>query len=228
MTTEPGTQAAAPEAAGATPARKASSLRWLAWGTGAAIEIRATELLVAAVRVRPSGAALLGAARIPDYRTRPAVEWGAEVTSFLRKLGAGHVAVTALLPRSEVIVRVISLPGVAASDTEAAIRLQLDSLHPFSDEDAVFSFARLGKTGDVLVGIARRETVDAWSTLFAEAGIKTAAFTFSAAAVYSAARLLNTPASIFVTACRAEDDIEIYGESEARPLYTATLPVAPE
>ncbi|HYO83869.1 MAG TPA: PilN domain-containing protein, partial [Bryobacteraceae bacterium] len=56
----------------------------------------------------------------------------------------------------------------------------------------------------------------------------TAAFTFSAAAVYSAARLLNTPASNFVTACRAEDDIEIYGESESRPLYTATLPVAPE
>ena len=172
MTTEPEAPPA-PETV-AAPARAASSSRWLAWGTGAAIEIRPSELLVAVVRTRPSGATLLGAARIPDYRTRPAAEWGAELATFLRRHGAGHIAVTALLPRSEVIVRLVALPGVSPRDTEAAIRLQLDSLHPFSDEDAVFSWARLPKSPEVLVGIARRETVDSWSTLFAEAGVKLA------------------------------------------------------
>ena len=229
MTTEPDASVSAPESAEeSTPAnsRPAASYRWVAWGTGVAIEIRGSELLVAVARVRPNGATLLGAARLPDFRTRPAAEWGAELQAFLKKHGAGHVAATVLLPRHEVIVRLVSLPGVRPADIESAIRLQLDTLHPFSDDDAVFSFARVGKTtGEVLVGIARRETVDAWSTLFDEAGVKTARFTFSAAALYSAARTLTAAPANFVALCPTDDGIEVYGESEARALYSATLPV---
>ena len=228
MTTEPDASVSTPESveesAPASP-RPAASSRWVAWGTGVAIEIRGSELLVAVARVRPNGATLLGAARLPDFRTRPAAEWGAELQAFLKKHGARHVAATVLLPRHEVIVRLVSLPGVRPADVESAIRLQLDTLHPFSDEDAVFSFARVGKTGEVLVGIARRETVDSWSTLFDEAGVKTARFTFSAAALYSAARTLTAAPVNFVAICPTDDGIEVYGESEARALYSATLPV---
>ena len=64
------------------------------------------------------------------------------------------------------------MPGVTDKDLESAVRLQIDSLHPFSDEDVTFSFARIGKTSYVLVGIARRPVIDSYSALFAEAGSK--------------------------------------------------------
>src|SRR4051794_25104136 len=135
--------------------------RWTALGTGVGIEIRDKELHVTIVRVRPSAAGVLGAATVTEYKTRPAAEWGTELLAFLRKVGAGHIAATVLLPRRDVIVRTIHLPGVTDRDLESAVRLQIDSLHPFTDEDVSFSHARLGKTPFVLVGIARRQVIDA-------------------------------------------------------------------
>ena len=162
--------------------------KWLAFGTGVGIEVCEQELRVTIVRVRRSETAVLGSATVTDYKTRPAAEWGAELATFLRQVGTAHIAATVLLPRRDVIVRTLVLPGVSDRDLESAIRLQIDSLHPFSEDEVYFSWARIPKTPSVLVGIARREIVDQFSSLFAEAGIKVAAFTFSAAAIYSAVR----------------------------------------
>lgn len=210
--------------------RKSSDLRrYLAWGTGVSIEIRDDELQVAIAKVRPGGAAIAGAATVTEFRTRPAAEWGSELLAFLRKLGARHIAATVLLPRRDVIVRELQLPGVSDKDLPSAIRLAIDSLHPFADDEVYFSWSRIGKTPLVLVGIARREVVDSWSSLLAEAGIKVAAFTFSAAVLYTAVRLITSPEPEgFVTAHASRDGVEIYGESPARPLYSATLPVGLE
>jgi hypothetical protein len=199
--------------------------KWLVFGTGLGIEVRDQELQVTIVRVRPSETAVLGSATVTDYRTRPAAEWGAELSTFLRKVGAAHIAATVLLPRQDVIVRLVNLVGVGAGDIEAAIRLQIDSLHPFAEDDVFFTWARIPNSPSVLVGIARREVVDRLSATFAEAGIKVTAFTFSAAALYSAMRLKPVaPPKEFVVLRRSDRDIEVYGESEARPVFTATFP----
>ncbi|HYP13180.1 MAG TPA: pilus assembly protein PilM, partial [Bryobacteraceae bacterium] len=162
--------------------------RWLAFGTGLGLEVRERELQATIVRVRPNEIGVLGSATVTDFRTRPAAEWGTELGSFLRKIGAGHIAATVLLPRRDVIVRQLQMPGVSDKDLGAAIQFQLDALHPFGDDEIYSSWARIGKTSFVLVGIARRDVVDGYSTTFAEAGIKIAAFTFSAAVLYSALR----------------------------------------
>lgn len=202
--------------------------RWLAFGTGVGIEIRADVLRVAAVRVRPSEVGVLGAATVTEYKTRPAAEWGTELAQFLRKLGSGHMAATALLPRHDVIVRQIVLPGVSDSDMDGAIELQIDSLHPFNDEEIYYSWARLGKTANILIGISRREVIDRYSAMFAEAGIKIAAFTFSAAVLYSASRLITTsPPGGFLALREDGEDLEIYGESESRPIFSASVPGDP-
>ncbi len=167
--------------------------QWLAFGTGVGIEVCEQELKVTIVRVRRSEAAVIGAATVTDYKNRPAAEWGAELANFLRQVGTAHIAATVLLPRRDVIVRSVLVPGVSDRDLESAVRLQIDSLHPFSEDEVYFSWARIDKTPSVLVGIARHEIVDQFSSLFAEAGIKVAAFTFSAAAIYSAVRLLGAP-----------------------------------
>jgi Tfp pilus assembly protein PilN len=140
-------------------------------------------------------------------------------------VGTAHIAATVLLPRQDVIVRIVNLPGVGGRDLEAALRLQIDSLHPFAEDDVFFSWARIANSSAVLVGIARREVVDQLASMFAEAGIKVTAFTFSAAALYSAIRLnpARTPEG-FVVLRESDRDIEVYGESPARPVFTATFP----
>jgi Tfp pilus assembly protein PilN len=229
MTTESGSAQAAPEtsspAGPARPRGRTGLSRWTAYGTGVGIEVRENELRVAIVRVRPSETGVLGAAAVTEFRSRPAAEWGAELGSFLKKVGAGHIAATVLLPRNDVIVRQIHLPGVANKDLASAIQLQMDSLHPFADDDVYFSYARIGKTSFALVGISRRATIDRYSTLFAEAGIKVASFTFQAAVMYSAARVITTPPESFIAAQNREDGAELYGESPARPVFSAALPL---
>jgi len=47
----------------------------LAFGSGIGIEIGATDLEVAAARVRPSGIQVLGRITLANYAERPAAEW---------------------------------------------------------------------------------------------------------------------------------------------------------
>jgi Tfp pilus assembly PilM family ATPase len=105
--------------------------KWLAVGAGVGIEVGARELRIVVARVRPTGVRVLGATIIEGFRERPATEWGAEYAAFLKKLGASHLVASVLLPRQEVIVRPLNLPGVAKGDLEAAVGFQLESLYPY-------------------------------------------------------------------------------------------------
>lgn len=197
----------------------------LSAGTGAGIEIGSRDLSVCVAAVRPNGIRVLAAQTIPGFRTRPATEWGAEVAALLRQAGASHVAATVILPRAEVIVRQIALPGVADKEVPAALRYQVDSLHPYGEDEAVYDWARLGRSPNLLVAIARPDVVNQYAALFDEAGIRVASFSCSAGVLYSAARMLRTPPEGgFLTLIEhPEGEVEAYGESEARPLFSAVF-----
>jgi len=202
--------------------------KWLAIGTAAGIHIGRDSLTATVTRVRPNGVRVLGELNIPGFREQAAGEWGATYASFLAKLGAAHLAATVLLPREEVMVRQIAFPGVTDKDLASAIRFEIDSLNPYSEEEAVFDWARIGKTPSVLIGFTRRSVLDRYRTLFAEAGVKVASFTFSAPAIYSAVRLLSRPsADGFLLLEPETDEIEVYGESPSRPLFSARLDGSP-
>jgi Tfp pilus assembly protein PilN len=129
-----------------------------------------------------------------------------------------------LLPRRDIIVRHISVPGVDDRDLDNAVRLQLDTLHPYPEEEAAAAWVRVGKTPTVLVAITRRNVLEQYTGLFAEAGIKAAAFTVSAAALYSAAHLLfDPPAEGFLATCERDGELEVYGESPTYPVLSATF-----
>jgi len=202
----------------------------LAFGSSIGIEIRGDDLDIVVARVRPGSIHVLGRLAIPNFAGRPAAEWGAEYSHFIKSAGVGHLSATVLLPRREVIVRQVSLPGVPAKDLEGAIRFQLDSMHPYGEDEISWGWSRLAY-GAVLVGIARRSTVQRYLDRFAEAGIKVVSFTFSAAAVHAAIRLNGAGASIaegFVALSRsASGTVEVYGESQARPVFTAEFDLAP-
>jgi hypothetical protein len=196
--------------------------RLLAFGSGVGIEIRADALEVVAARVRLFKVEVAGRLLIENYAGRPAAEWGAEYTRFLASVGMGHLAATVLLPRREVIVRQLPMPGVAQKDVEGAIRFQIDTMHPYGEEDVVWGWSRLAY-GSVLVGIARRDAIERYRGLFTEAGVAVASFTFSAAAVHAAVRLNGAAESGgFVALGRtASGAVEVYGESQSRPVFSA-------
>lgn len=205
-----------------------------AFGAGVGIEIGAASLEVAAARVRPSSIHVLGRTTIQGFTTRPAAEWGMEYARFLKSIGLKHVSATVLLPRREVIARQLALPGVAAKDAESAIRFQLDTLHPYGDEDVCWGWSSVkfgsSPAGAALVGIVRRSTVDRYVELFSEAGIAVSSFTFSAAAVHAAIRLNgHSSGEGFVALSHTSSgSVEVYGESAARPVFSAEFDVTPQ
>jgi len=198
--------------------------KWLAIGTGIGVEIGPRDLTVAVVRIRPAGVTVLGELSIPRFHEQTASEWGATYSGFLKKLGVAHLAASVLLPRDEVIVRQVALPGVTDRDLAAAIRFEIDSLNPYSEEEAVFDWARIAKTPSVLVGIARRSVLERYQTRFAEAGVKVASFTFPAPSIYSALRIYAAPpAEGFLVIEDAGEEREIYGESPTHPVFSARV-----
>jgi hypothetical protein len=212
--------------------------KWLAFGSGVGISISgphgAESLQVAAVRARPGGARLLGTLSIEDAAHQAAGVWGTEYAAFLRQHDLSHVAATVLLPRREVIVRQVALPGVAEKDLAGAIEFQLDGLHPYREEEAVSSWVRIPGSSSVLIAITRRAVVQRFTTLFAEAGIKIGAFTCSAAAIYAALRMFRpaeakqAAASGFLAYEITSAGVEIYGESATHPALSATFELPAE
>jgi len=207
--------------------------KWAAIGSGVGLEIagpRGSESLrVSAVRVRPQGARVLGGFTVEDFQHQPAASWGADYAAFLGKLGIRHVAATVVLPRHEVIIRQLAMPGISGKDLAGAIQFQLDGLHPYSEDDVVSSWTRLEHSSTVLVAIARAGTIQRYATLFAEAGIKIAGFTCSAALAYSALRIFGgTPPAELLAYEFSENGVEIYGESPAKPVFSAAFNINPE
>ncbi len=198
----------------------------LRFGTGAGVVAGYRDLEICLARVRPGGARRIASLRIENYRERPASEWGAEYTRLLARHQASHLAAWLVIPRHEVIVRHVRLPGVADKDAPAAVAFQLDSLHPFSSEEVLHDFRRIGRTASFSVAVAEQRVIDFYTALFAEAGVKLAGITFSGSAVFVSSRLYTPPPAQGFLAVRADESgaapaIEIYGESPACPLFSA-------
>jgi hypothetical protein len=195
----------------------------LAFGTGVGIEIKDHDLVVAITHVRPNGVKIAGSTVIENFRERPAGEWGSEYLKFLREHGGSHLAATIVAPKREVIVRQVALPGVGNKEFGAAIGYQVDTLHPYGEDEVAYGWQHVSDNGTALIGIMRRETFDAYLEKFAEAGVAVACFTFSAAALHGAARLLSAPPAqgFLATASTENGEIEVYGESPSRPVFSA-------
>lgn len=205
----------------------------LAFGSGAGIEItgpRGSETLrVSAVQVRPTGARVLGGFSIENAAQQPAAEWGQVYSAFLKKLGLSHIVATVLLPREDVILRQISVPGVSDKDLAAAVGFQMEGLHPYAENDVVSSWARLPGTAVILVAIARRASLERYASWFSEAGIKVGSFTCAPAAIYSARRLFASgPPPAVLALEEGNGRVELYGESPSHPLFSAAFAATPE
>jgi hypothetical protein len=207
--------------------------KWIAFGSGVGIQITgprgAESLRIAAVRVRPSGASLVGSMTVEDFPHQAAGVWGTQYTAFLRKLGLRHAVATVILPRSVVIVRPLALPGVSNKDLDSAVRFQMDGLHPYNEDDVYSGWTRLPGASTVLVAVARKDAVERYAAPFEEAGIRVGGFTCSAAAIYSALRLFGAkPAPELLAVDDSAGELEYYGESPTRPVFSASFELGNE
>ncbi len=91
----------------------------LSLGTGVGIRVAGPNLEIAAVRVRPQAVTLLGTLTIEDFRDRPAAEAGSEYARFTQSAGLQNAGALVLLPRHELVVRTLQLPGVTDQDARA-------------------------------------------------------------------------------------------------------------
>ena len=77
----------------------------------------------------------------------------------------------------------------------------------------------------MLVGISRRETSTATSAV-RRSRIKVASFTFSSASLFSSLRLLGAPpAEGFLASSVRGEEMEAYGESPSRPVFSAAFDI---
>lgn len=198
------------------------------FGTGAGIVLGPKDLTVYVARLRPGGPRLLAARVIEGYRERPAAEWGAEYQRILDALKSPPLPALAVLPREQVLLRIVPLPGVTDEDAPAAIRFQLDSLHPYQQEDIVHDWQRIGRTSFFAIAIAEKRIIDEYVALFAEAGVKLGGMTLSASTFFSSMRIYGEPPASGVLAVGSSEATaagsEVYGESASRPMYSALMP----
>ncbi len=206
--------------------------KWFAIGSGIGIEIfgqpGAESLRVAAARVRPGGTRLLGTLTIEDAQHHAAATWGTDYAQFARRLRLSHVPATVLLPRRDVTVRQLAMPGVTDKDLASAVAFQMEGLHPYPEAEAVSGWARIPGTNSVLVAVTRSSVLERYSNLFAEAGIEVGSFTCSAAAIHSARHLVRPASPELIAYQETPTGVEVYGESPARPILSALFDTDPE
>ncbi len=112
-------------------------------------------------------------------------------------------------------------------DIPSALEFQIDSMHPYGEEPVAFGWAK-ADMNHAMVGIVRQATLDEYVAAFDQAGIAVAGFTFSASAIYSALRVFGTAPKDFAVVHDAGDGLlEIYGESAAKPVFSAEFDLAP-
>jgi Tfp pilus assembly protein PilN len=205
----------------------ASFTRFTVVGTELGIEIDGEDLHAVIAAARPAGVTIVSKFKIAGFRTRPGKEWGSEFHHWLKEQGVKHLSAVVALPRREAIVRVVAVPGVKTKDIGSALAYQVDALHPYGDEEVYHGWMSAG-VGSVAVGIVRASILDGYAASFQEAGVPVAGFTFSAAAIYAALRLYGTVPRNFV-AWREDDHgaVEVYGESDARPVFSAEFEMPP-
>ncbi len=203
------------------------------WGTGCGIEIRGDDLVVTAVKSRRGGVRILGRCVIAGFRVREPREWGGEYSRFLKGIGLDHMAATVCLPRREVIVRRLQLPAMNRKEMAAAVVLQLETLHPFGDEDIYHDYAPVSDDRSaadrvsLIVMIAESSVVDGYTDRFAAAGIAAASFSVAAAALHTALRVRwDEPPSPLVIGDFRADLLELYGEAPGREAWTSEFDLA--
>ncbi|GEM_PF-3725170 len=161
----------------------------LTWKTAIGIAVRGEDLEFVCLKRGLGGVREAGRTVLSGFRARRADEARAAYAEFLRSQGLSAANAIVALPRRDVLLRTLVLPGEALKSLDKAIEYQVDSLHPFEEGGVDYAYSVLGNSSDaghVLAAVVMIEKSAAASYYewFSTAGIPVSGFTTSAAVLY--------------------------------------------
>jgi len=158
-----------------------SSEHWNLRGPILGVEIRGSSLFLACIHPGLVGVGLAGTHVIPNFSELKPGELQEKLRNFLKPLNVDDPVVVLGLPRSEVIVRLVSLPLLAPKSVEEALTLQVEMFKPTDTERFCWdaSFLPHETQLSASLALAPQETVERLVNLFAEAGYPMTCLTVS-------------------------------------------------
>jgi len=171
---------------------------------------------------------VLGALQLPDAAAEAAPS---KVSAFLARHGVQGARVVACLPRESVLVRFMDLPAEAEKRLAQVVGYQIDSLHPFAEDQVhwdctVISRQADGKQVRVLVVIAEKSRLRSYCDLLRRVGLKVGSLTLSAACL--GALIKDRIPAVALVACVRGQGLELAGFSQGSLCATREVPIQPK
>lgn len=182
-------------------------------------------LVVLSQRLR--GFQVLGALRLPDASADSAPS---RVSAFLKRRHAQEARVIACLPREDVLVRFMDLPAEAEAQLAHVVGYQIDSLHPFAEDQVYWDCGVISRRADgkqirVLVVIAERSRLRSYFEVLKRLGLSVSCLTLSAACLGFAVKDRIPPTALVV--CGRDQGLELVGFNQGRLSVTRDVPLEP-
>ncbi|MSO19400.1 MAG: hypothetical protein EXQ56_02900 [Acidobacteria bacterium] len=159
---------------------------------GIGIELRKNSLVAIFAKRTMGSFRIVDRLELKNMYSDGPVICGQEYTAFLRRHGLRAPWTIVSIPRETAILRDVKLPGTVAHEVKSVIGLQLESLHPFADEDVVWDCMiptndetqqrgadSMGRPINVTVAFAQRKAVLELAEWFNQAGIPVSQFVIS-------------------------------------------------
>ena len=156
--------------------------------TAVGIELRGEDLLISALQSNFSGAVFNHFKRFADYRSRDKEELRQEIASFFKSSGLSKENIVLGIPRRDLILRYLDLPGEVLDDLKQVIHYQVQSFEPTEEDRFCYDYALLNRGGDgkrlsVLLVMIRRSLLDEHLQILNALGIRPTLVTGSSMAL---------------------------------------------
>jgi len=195
--------------------------------TSIGIEIGSEDMTLAALKGNFSGGTITHFLYLPDYQNRDAEELRQEIQFFLKNNVLGKDNIVVGIPRREVLLRHLDLPGEVTDNLKQVIQYQVQSFEPTDEDSYYYDYALLGRTqknkrASILLAMVRKSLLDDYLQRLFDLGIQPAAVTCSSVALANMF-LYNhksTQGKTFVLAHAAPASLELLILHNGIPVYT--------
>jgi Tfp pilus assembly protein PilN len=181
--------------------------------TTVGIEIAGSDLRLAVLRSSFGKVRLIGVHRIADFVGLDEVQRRNAIAALLKNNRISATRVYLALPREQGIVRQLDLPSDLGQKIADAVRLQVETLSPWTLDEVYWSFAREPQKKNrklltVTVAMIPRTALDPWIACFKSAGLPLSGATLSSLAYGHGASALWSDAVPTVVLHREQSYIE--------------------
>jgi Tfp pilus assembly protein PilN len=158
--------------------------------TSVGIEVRGDDLLLSSLQSNLTAGVYTNFRRVPGFRTRDRAEVRREIDAFFKANRLSRETLVLGIPRQDVIIRHLDLPGEVAENLKQVVYYQVQSFEPSEEEKFYHDFILVrgpegAKRLQVLVVMVRKGVLDGHLALLKELGLRPAIVTVGSAGLSS-------------------------------------------